>query len=237
MIYTELTKKALSISFNAHKDQIDKGGMPYVYHPFHLAEQMDDEYSTCVALLHDVIEDTGWTLNQIAAEGFPSDVLNALELMTHDSGVQYLDYVQKLSVNPIAKKVKMADLRHNSTRERLKNFTEKDVKRLKKYLNAQAILTGGTADLETMALRVSRPLTDMDGKQAVLEIIYEPDGRVRSFILKINAGEEKEEKAAKEDSEGSIQTTEEVSFQDRISLVKGLEKRNISAAQIRELFV
>ena len=130
----------------------------------------------------------------------------------------------------------MADLRHNSTRERLKNFTEKDVERLEKYLNAQAILTGGTADLETMALRVSRPLTDMDGKQAVLEIIYEPDGRVRSFILKINAGEEKEEKAAKEDSDGSIQTTEEVSFQDRISLVKGLEKRNISAAQIRELF-
>ena len=111
MIYTELTEKAMKICFQAHKEQKDKGGIPYVFHPFHVAEQMDTETETCVALLHDVIEDTGWTLNQIAAEGFPSDVLNALELMTHDSGVQYLDYVQKLSVNPIAKKVKMADLK------------------------------------------------------------------------------------------------------------------------------
>ena len=57
MLYTNLTKKALKISFQAHKNQLDKSGIPYVYHPFHLAEQMDDEYSVCVALLHDVVED------------------------------------------------------------------------------------------------------------------------------------------------------------------------------------
>lgn len=65
MIYTPLTKKALKISFAAHKDQVDKGGMPYVYHPFHLAEQMKDEYTTCVALLHDVVEDTHITVEYL----------------------------------------------------------------------------------------------------------------------------------------------------------------------------
>lgn len=73
MIYTDLTKKALKISFNAHKDQLDKSGMPYVYHPFHLAEQMYDEYSTCVALLHDVVEDTDTTLDDLA-KIFPKEV-------------------------------------------------------------------------------------------------------------------------------------------------------------------
>ena len=230
MIYTELTQKAMKICFEAHREQKDKGGMPYVFHPFHIADQMDTEKETCVALLHDVIEDTDRTLDLLAAEGFPFDVLKALNLMTHDSGTPYLEYVERLSTDPIAKKVKMADLRHNSTRARLKQYTEKDEKRLQKYLDAQAILTGGTADKETMTLRVSRPLTGMEGEQAVLEIIYEPDGKVRNFLLRTNAGQEKE------DSGAALCAAEEESFQDRISLVKGLEKRRISAAQIPELF-
>ena len=94
MIYTDLTKKALLISFNAHKDQIDKGGMPYVYHPFHLAEQMDDEYSTCVALLHDVIEDTDMTLDDLRKEGFSETQLEAVRLLTHEDGISYEDYVK-----------------------------------------------------------------------------------------------------------------------------------------------
>ena len=62
MIYSELTKKAMKLSFEAHKDQVDKGGMPYIYHPFHLAEQMNTEETVIVALLHDVVEDTAYTL-------------------------------------------------------------------------------------------------------------------------------------------------------------------------------
>lgn len=230
MIYTELTQKAMKICFEAHREQKDKGGMPYVFHPFHIADQMDTEKETCVALLHDVIEDTDRTLDLLAAEGFPFDVLKALDLMTHDPQTPYLEYVEQLSTDPIAKKVKLADLRHNSTRARLKKYTEKDEKRLQKYLDAQAILTGGTADKETMTLRVSRPLTGMEGEQAVLEIIYEPDGRVRNFLLRTNAAQEKE------DSGAALCAAEEESFQNRISLVKGLEKRRISAAQIPELF-
>ena len=95
MIYTALTKKALKLCFEAHKEQIDKTGMPYVFHPFHLAEQMDDEISTVCALLHDVIEDTDITVEMLDQMGFPQEVLTVLELLTHDEAVPYMDYVKK----------------------------------------------------------------------------------------------------------------------------------------------
>ena len=140
MIYTPLTKKALKISFEAHKNQTDKSGIPYVYHPFHLAEQMDDQYAVCVALLHDVVEDAGVTLNDLRAEGFPEAVTEAIALMTHDDSVPYLEYVGRLKSNPLAKKVKLADLRHNSDRGRLDNIQEKDTERVEKYKKAIELL-------------------------------------------------------------------------------------------------
>ena len=114
MIYTELTKKALRICFDAHKEQNDKTGMPYVFHPFHLAEQMTDEISTVCALLHEVVEDTEMTLGDLSDMGFPKEVIEVLELLTHEKDVPYFDYVERISKNPIAKKVKLADLAHNS---------------------------------------------------------------------------------------------------------------------------
>lgn len=140
MIYTDLTKKALKISFNAHKDQVDKSGMPYVYHPFHLAEQMDDEYSTCVALLHDVVEDTDTTLDDLA-KIFPKEVIDAIILMTHDDSVPYLDYVKEIKNNSIATKVKLADLKHNSDLTRLDKVDYKALERVEKYKKAIDILT------------------------------------------------------------------------------------------------
>lgn len=83
MLYTELTKKAMKIAYDAHQGQMDKGGLPYVFHPWHLAEQMDDEISTIAALLHDVVEDTDWTLEQLTAEGFPQEAMEVLALLTH----------------------------------------------------------------------------------------------------------------------------------------------------------
>lgn len=141
MIYTALTKKALRISFNAHKNQIDKSGMPYVYHPFHLAEQMSDEYTTCVALLHDVVEDTDITIDDIKNEGFPKDVIDAIALMTHDNDVPYLEYVAMIKKNPIAAAVKLADLRHNSDLSRLDIVDSKALERLEKYKKAIQILS------------------------------------------------------------------------------------------------
>lgn len=140
MIYTDLTKKAIKISFNAHKNQVDKSGMPYVFHPFHLAEQMDDEYSVCVALLHDVIEDTDIMIEDLKAEGFPKEVINAIELLTHSDSVPYLDYVKTIKNNSIARKVKLADLKHNSDLSRLDNIDDKALERVEKYKKAIEIL-------------------------------------------------------------------------------------------------
>ena len=140
MIYTELTKKALMLCFNAHRDQLDKGGMPYVFHPFHVAEKMTSEETVIVALLHDVVEDTEYTLDDIRGMGFPKPVLDALALMTHDETVPYMDYIAKVRENPIAKAVKLADLSHNSDPARLEKITEADKRRFNKYRTAKAIL-------------------------------------------------------------------------------------------------
>ena len=140
MIYTELTKKALKLCFEAHKDQVDKSGLPYVHHPFHLAEQMETEDTTIVALLHDVVEDTDYTLDDIRAMGFPEQVIEALSYMTHDDSVPYMDYVAKIKENPIATTVKLADLRHNSDLTRLDVVDEKALERVEKYSRARKLL-------------------------------------------------------------------------------------------------
>lgn len=140
MIYTPLTKKALRISFDAHKNQVDKSGMPYVYHPFHLAEQMQDEYTVCVALLHDVVEDTDYALTDLIEAGFPAPVTDAIALMTHDDAVPYMDYVKKLRNDPIARAVKLADLRHNSDLSRLDVIDDRALERAEKYKEAIMLL-------------------------------------------------------------------------------------------------
>ena len=141
MCFTDLTKKALVISFNAHKEQVDKSGMPYVYHPYRIAEQMNDVYSTCVALLHDVIEDTDITLEDLKDEGFPQKVIEAIALMTHDDDTPYFDYIRRIKTNPIATAVKLADLQDNSNYERLDKVEIKDLQRIEKYREAKRILS------------------------------------------------------------------------------------------------
>lgn len=141
MIYTDMTKKALCLSFHAHKNQVDKSGTPYVYHPYHLAEQMNTEETTIVALLHDVVEDTEYTLDDIADLGFSSDVITAIALITHNKSVPYMDYIAKIKENPIAKTVKLADLRHNSDTNRLNQVDKKAIARIIKYKEAIKFLT------------------------------------------------------------------------------------------------
>lgn len=140
MLYTPATKKALALCFQAHKDQLDKGGMPYVFHPFHLAEQMTDEDTTVLALLHDVVEDTPYTLDDLARMGFSPRVLEALALMTHDPAIPYLDYVAKIKANPLARAVKLADLRHNSDLSRLDSPNPRVLMRAEKYRQAIDLL-------------------------------------------------------------------------------------------------
>ena len=142
MIYTRLTKMALRLCFDAHKEQVDKTGLPYVFHPFHLAEQMDDEISTVCALLHDVVEDTDMTLQDLSKMGFPAEVIDVLALLTHTEDVPYMDYVREIAKNPVAKKVKLADLAHNSDATRLDFIDERMKERFNKYQKAIEILRG-----------------------------------------------------------------------------------------------
>ena len=143
MIYTPLTKAAMEIAYQAHHGQFDKSGVPYIFHPIHLAEQMDDEYSCCVALLHDTVEDTDVTLEELKAV-FPKEVTDAVALMTHEKGTDYFDYVRAIKGNPIARKVKLADLAHNSDQTRCIGSDlceERKAAWLAKYEKATKILT------------------------------------------------------------------------------------------------
>ena len=140
MIYTPLTKTALVLCFEKHKEQTDRSGMPYVFHPFHLAEQMTDEATTVTALLHDVVEDTDCTLDDLREMGFGEEILSAIALLTHDPAVPYMDYVAEIKKNPIARAVKLADLRHNSDTSRLEHVESYDEVRVAKYKRAIALL-------------------------------------------------------------------------------------------------
>ena len=142
MIYTPMTNKAMRIAYKAHHGQLDYNGIPYIFHPIHLAEQMDDEISCCAALLHDVVEDTDVTMEDLARE-FPAQVMEVLKLLTHDDDVPYFDYVREIKKHPVAKKVKLADLAHNSDQTRCvgSDLTEERLAYWKdKYAKATKIL-------------------------------------------------------------------------------------------------
>ncbi|MBQ8816452.1 MAG: HD domain-containing protein [Lachnospiraceae bacterium] len=142
MIYTPMTIKAMKMAYNAHQGQLDYNEVPYIFHPYHLAEQMEDEITCTVALLHDTVEDTDMTLEQLKEE-FPKEVTDAIALLTHGEGVDYFDYVRAIKANPIARRVKLEDLNHNADQSRC---VDSDIapERLEywkqKYAKAKAIL-------------------------------------------------------------------------------------------------
>ena len=144
MIYTPLTKKAMRIAYDAHKEQTDKTGLPYIFHPFHLAEQMEIEEEVIVALLHDVVEDTDITLDELRSYGFSEQVMDALSILSHANDIPYRRYISTInySKNPLVKKIKLADLRHNNDETRLDEIGEKDKERFKKYRKAIRVLSG-----------------------------------------------------------------------------------------------
>ena len=142
MIYTEMTITAMKIAYDAHLGQLDYNDVPYIFHPYHLAEQMDDEISCTVALLHDVVEDTSLTFADLE-QIFPKQVVEIVMLLTHDEKVDYFDYIQKIKTNAIATKVKLADIKHNSNEARSigSNLTQEQLRYWKeKYAKAKEIL-------------------------------------------------------------------------------------------------
>jgi (p)ppGpp synthase/HD superfamily hydrolase len=138
-----MTKKALRIAFDAHKEQTDKAGLPYIYHPLHIAEHIgDDEALICTALLHDVVEDTAITFEELVKVGISDEIITALRLLTHDEAIPYMEYVQNIkgSGNRIALAIKLADIRHNSDTSRLTAIDERAKKRLEQYRAAIDLL-------------------------------------------------------------------------------------------------
>lgn len=132
-----LLEKAIVLAVEAHAGQVDKQERPYILHPLRLMLQMETEEEMITAVLHDVIEDTSITLAQLREMGFPETVLTTLELLTHKTAeTPYEDYVAAIKPNPLARKVKLADLTHNMDIRRLPTLTLKDWGRLEKYRRA-----------------------------------------------------------------------------------------------------
>ncbi len=140
-LYSSMIDKALKIAYEAHHGQTDKGGVPYIYHPTSVAEQMDTEDEIITALLHDVVEDTEVTLADLKRAGFSPAVLEAVKLLTHKKGTDYSRYIRKVAKNPLALKVKQADLAHNMSPSRVGNLPQRDAERVReKYGSAIKLL-------------------------------------------------------------------------------------------------
>jgi len=127
---------ALSIAKKAHEGQYDKAGVDYIEHPIYVASQVDTKEEKAVALLHDVIEDSPVSAEELLQAGLPETVVTAVQVLTKKKEQDYQTYLETVKKNPLARVVKLADLKHNSDLSRLSSITEKDRERLKKYKKA-----------------------------------------------------------------------------------------------------
>ncbi|MDN5024492.1 GTP pyrophosphokinase [Streptococcus sp. SO4] len=127
---------ALSIARQAHEGQLVKAGVDYIEHPIYVASQVATEEGKAVALLHDVIEDSHYTAEELLQAGLPETVVTAVQILSNKKGQDYQTYLENVKSNSLARVVKLADLKHNSDLSRLSSITEKDRERLKKYKKA-----------------------------------------------------------------------------------------------------
>lgn len=135
-----LYQQALAIARDAHKGQVDKAGVDYIQPPLFVASLVEGELAKTVALLHDVVEDSDWTLEDLRKKGLPEEVVQAVGILTKKRNEKYEEYILRVKQNPLARQVKLADLQHNSDLSRLTTVTEIDRKRAEKYRQAIAFL-------------------------------------------------------------------------------------------------
>ncbi len=136
-------QRAIEIATEAHKGQFDKSGKDYIGHPLRVMEMGKTEEEKIVGVLHDVVEDTDWTFERLAGEGFSEEIIGALRCVTKTSeNENYDDFIERVKKNPLAVGVKINDLTDNMDIRRLPYLSDKDVKRLKKYLKAYKKLIG-----------------------------------------------------------------------------------------------
>ena len=135
-------ERAIEIALEAHRNQKDRSNRPYILHPLHLMQQMDGEIEMIAAVLHDVVEDSTITLDDLRGEGFATEAIDAVALLTHDkAAMSYEEYVRRIKPNPLARKIKLADLTHNMDLRRISHLDEADFRRMEKYHRAWILLS------------------------------------------------------------------------------------------------
>lgn len=133
-------ERAIEIAAAAHAGQVDKAGQPYILHPIRVMLRVSSDHERMAAVLHDVVEDTRVTLEQLVREGFPPEVVSAVQALTKNPGESRLQAAARAAVDPIARVVKLADNAENMDLGRIANPTEKDFARLKEYEQVRALL-------------------------------------------------------------------------------------------------
>lgn len=133
---------AIALAVGAHRGQKDRAGAPYILHPLRVMFRVETDAEKIAAVLHDVVEDTGWTLDALRAEGYPEEVVEAVDHLTRRDGESYGEFVRRAAAHPVARRVKIADLEDNMDVRRTGNVTEKDVERLTRYHRAWRSLAG-----------------------------------------------------------------------------------------------
>jgi len=137
----QLLEKAISIALSVHKGKTDKGGNPYILHPLRVMLDMTTIEEKIVAVLHDVVEDSHTTIQNLREENYSEEILDALTLLTKNQNQTYNEYILEIKKNTLATKVKLADLRDNMDKKRLLNPNKKDIARINKYKIAYSLLT------------------------------------------------------------------------------------------------
>ncbi len=133
-------ERALAIALQAHQGQVDKSGQPYILHPIRIMMRLNDDRARVTAILHDVIEDSNITFDDLVQAGFDSEIIEALKCLTRAANEDYYDYILRVKKNQLARKVKLADLKDNLDASRLKTLHHKDCQRMERYLSAMKIL-------------------------------------------------------------------------------------------------
>lgn len=125
--------KAIIIATQAHRYQRDKAGRPYILHPLRVMMAMDNEQEMTAAVLHDVVEDSKWTLERLRGEGFSAEILEVIDALTRRKDESYQEYASRAGAQPVARKIKLADLRDNMDITRLVELTDESIQRLRQY--------------------------------------------------------------------------------------------------------
>lgn len=137
----ELLEIALSIASTAHKGQVDKGGQAYIMHPIRVMGRCKTDEERIVSLLHDTVEDTEVSLDELEKKGFSREIIDAIESVTRKKDESYREFIVRASKNPIGKQVKIHDLEDNMDITRLDSLSDKDARRLNKYIHSYRYLT------------------------------------------------------------------------------------------------